>query len=63
MARAAYADTNIVLMDDPLSALDGNVKKKVFQNLIMGMFANKTRILVTHAIDFLKQSDRILIMS
>jgi len=31
LARAVYANTQIVLMDDPISALDANVRKKVFQ--------------------------------
>jgi ATP-binding cassette subfamily C (CFTR/MRP) protein 1 len=30
LARAVYADRDILLMDDPLSALDANVKKNVF---------------------------------
>ena len=48
-------------MDDPISALDANVKKKIFKNVIMKELKGKTRILVTHAIDFLAFSDRILI--
>jgi ABC-type nitrate/sulfonate/bicarbonate transport system ATPase subunit len=40
-------------MDDPMSALDANVKKKIFTNVFMNKFKNKTRVLVTHAIDFL----------
>lgn len=49
-------------MDDPISALDANVRKSIFANVIMGIFSNKTRILVTHAVDFLNLSDRIMIM-
>lgn len=62
LARAAYADRSIILMDDPISALDANVKKKIFQNLFMDLFESKTRVLVTHALDFLHLSDRIIIM-
>ena len=62
MARAVYSQKDIVLMDDPISALDANVRKKIFQNVIMKQFLGKTRILVTHAIDFLKLTDRIIIM-
>lgn len=49
-------------MDDPISALDGNVKQAIFKNVIMKQFEGKTRILVTHAVDFLHLSERILIM-
>lgn len=30
LARAVYADHDLVLLDDPISALDANVKKKIF---------------------------------
>ena len=33
LARAVYADRDILLMDDPISALDANVKKNVFQQV------------------------------
>ena len=49
-------------MDDPLAALDANVKKKIFVNLFLKKLKHKTRILVTHAIDFLHLADRIIIL-
>jgi len=30
LARAVYADKDILLMDDPISALDANVRKNIF---------------------------------
>ena len=50
-------------MDDPLAALDANVKKKIFVNLIMKKLKHTTRILITHSIDFLHLADRILIIN
>lgn len=50
LARAVYSDADIMLMDDPLSALDANVRKKIFLNCLLEKFKNKTRILVTHAL-------------
>ena len=47
-------------MDDPLSALDANVKKKIFKKVFMEKLSNKTRVLVTHAIDFLHFADSII---
>jgi ABC-type bacteriocin/lantibiotic exporter with double-glycine peptidase domain len=33
LARAIYANKDIILMDDPMSALDAHVKKLVFKNV------------------------------
>jgi ABC-type bacteriocin/lantibiotic exporter with double-glycine peptidase domain len=63
LARAVYADTDILLMDDPISALDADVRKKVFKQVFQGICKNKTRVLVTHAVDFLKLADKIAIMN
>jgi ABC-type proline/glycine betaine transport system ATPase subunit len=62
LARAVYSDRDLILMDDPISALDANVKKKIFKNVFMRKFAKKTRILVTHAIDFLHLVDQIILI-
>ena len=62
LARAVYSDRSIMLMDDPISALDANVKKKIFKNVFLTKFANKTRILVTHAVDFLHLVDTIILL-
>jgi ABC-type multidrug transport system fused ATPase/permease subunit len=34
LSRAVYADLDIYVMDDPLSALDANVGKYIFDNVI-----------------------------
>lgn len=64
LARAVYANTDIYLLDDPLSAVDAHVGKHIFDNVIgpKGILAGKTRILVTHGISFLPQVDEILVM-
>jgi ATP-binding cassette subfamily C (CFTR/MRP) protein 10 len=62
LARAVYADKDIYLMDDPISALDASVRQKIIENVIFGRLQNKTRILVTHAIDFLHLADKLFIM-
>lgn len=51
-----------MLMDDPISALDANVKKKIFKQVFMRKFAGKTRVLVTHAVDFLHLVDTIILL-
>ncbi|KAG1781565.1 ABC transporter [Suillus placidus] len=58
ICRAIYCDTDIQIFDDPLSALDAHVGKAVFQN-VLKKNADKTRILVTHALHFLPEVDYI----
>ena len=62
LARAVYADKQLILMDDPISALDANVKKKIFRQVFMKKLADKTRVLVTHAVDFLHLCDSIILL-
>ena len=62
IARAVYANADILLMDDPLSALDAHVKRKIFDDVWLKELANKTRILVTHSIEFLDRVDRVIVM-
>ncbi|KXN89182.1 Multidrug resistance-associated protein 1 [Leucoagaricus sp. SymC.cos] len=63
LARAAYADADIVLLDDPLSAVDAYVGKAILENcLTNGPLAKKTRILVTHALHVLDKTDYIYVM-
>ncbi|XP_031698824.1 canalicular multispecific organic anion transporter 2 isoform X1 [Anarrhichthys ocellatus] len=64
LARALYSDTDVYLLDDPLSAVDAHVAKHIFDNLIgpEGVLKGKTRILVTHGISFLPQVDNIMVM-
>lgn len=62
LARAVYANKDMILMDDPISALDANVKKKIFENVFLGELKDKTRILITHAIDFLHLVDSIVLL-
>lgn len=63
LARAVYSDSDIILMDDPIAALDANVRKLVFRQVLEGICKKKTRLLVTHAVDFLHLCDRIIVMS
>ncbi len=61
LARAAYADADIYLLDDPLSALDSRVGAQVFDDLILGVLGEKTRILVSHRLEFVDAADRVLV--
>ena len=39
LARAVYADPDVILMDDPLSAVDANVGQHLFDKLVL-LFPN-----------------------
>ena len=48
MARAVYSDADIVLLDDPLSAVDPKVAENIFFECIRDVLREKIVILVTH---------------
>ncbi|KAL1416973.1 hypothetical protein MTO96_027271 [Rhipicephalus appendiculatus] len=64
LARAAYHQCSIYVLDDPLSALDPHVGSKVFKKLLgkSGMLKDKTRLLVTNQGHLLKHADQLFLM-
>ncbi|KAL1964629.1 hypothetical protein VTN77DRAFT_6803 [Rasamsonia byssochlamydoides] len=62
IARAIYFDADIVLMDDPLSAVDAHVGRHIMDNAICGLLKDKCRILATHQLHVLSRCDRIILM-
>ena len=61
LTREVLRGGEIVLMDEPTSALDIRVSLKI-QDTMDSVFADKTRILITHDLDFAKKYSRILVM-
>ena len=67
LARVAYSQPDVAILDDPLSALDAGTGKRVFEKLFKpsgddGLFANTAVVLVTHASHFLNRVDSILVL-
>ncbi|KAF9981243.1 hypothetical protein BGZ75_007515 [Mortierella antarctica] len=64
LARAAYQDADVYLLDDPLSAVDAHVDHHLWQHLIgpSGLLNNKTRVLVTHGVHHLEYVDHIVVI-
>lgn len=62
LARAVYSETEIYLLDDPLSAVDAHVGKHMFEECIAKYLKGKTRILVTHQLQYLQAVDRIIVL-
>lgn len=64
LARAVYSQSDIYLLDDPLSAVDAHVGKHIFNKVIgpIGILKGRTRLLVTHGITMLPSVDRIYVL-
>uniref|UniRef100_A0A665V6E5 ATP-binding cassette sub-family C member 5 n=1 Tax=Echeneis naucrates TaxID=173247 RepID=A0A665V6E5_ECHNA len=62
LARAVYSNKDIVLLDDPLSAVDAHVGKHIFEECIKKELQGKSIILVTHQLQYLEYCDDILVM-
>lgn len=62
IARAIYFNADIILMDDPLSAVDAHVGRHIMDNAICGLLKDKCRILATHQLHVLNRCDRIIWM-
>ncbi|KAJ3656120.1 hypothetical protein Zmor_015218 [Zophobas morio] len=63
LARAVYKDADIYLLDDPLSAVDANVGKQIFNNCITGYLKDKCTVLVTHQTQYLASVDKIYLLT
>ncbi|XP_022432636.1 multidrug resistance-associated protein 4 isoform X3 [Delphinapterus leucas] len=62
LARAVYQDADIYLLDDPLSAVDAEVSRHLFELCICQALYQKITILVTHQLQYLKAASQILIL-
>jgi ATP-binding cassette, subfamily C (CFTR/MRP), member 1 len=63
IARAIYFNADIILMDDPLSAVDAHVGRHIMDEAICGIMKDKCRILATHQLHVLNRCDRIIWMN
>ncbi|ELP94857.1 canalicular multispecific organic anion transporter, putative [Entamoeba invadens IP1] len=62
IARALYNAKDIVIFDDPLSAVDFQVGSYIFENAMEKHLANTTRIIVTNQTYFIDKADRIIVI-
>ncbi|KAH3682616.1 hypothetical protein WICPIJ_006405, partial [Wickerhamomyces pijperi] len=62
LARAVYADRDIILLDDVLSAVDARVGKHIMSECINGILSSKTRLLATHQLSLIDSADRVVIL-
>ncbi|GMF19704.1 unnamed protein product [Phytophthora fragariaefolia] len=64
VARALYRhSSDILILDDPLSAVDPHVAHAIFEECILGLARFKTRVLVVNShYDLLAHADKIIVM-
>lgn len=60
LGRCFLQDPELVLLDDPLSAVDVHTEKFLVEELILNAWKNKTVIIATHRLEILKECDRII---
>lgn len=62
MVRAVVMNPEIILLDDPFSALDVKTETAIANQLLFGHWSDKTRICVTHRLNSLAKFDNILFL-
>ncbi|XP_039621912.1 multidrug resistance-associated protein 5-like isoform X1 [Polypterus senegalus] len=62
LARAVYSSQSLLLLDDPLSAVDIHVGAQLFYNVIRAATKEKTVLFVTHQIEYLVDCDEVIFM-
>uniref|UniRef100_A0A6B2KWS5 ABC transmembrane type-1 domain-containing protein n=1 Tax=Arcella intermedia TaxID=1963864 RepID=A0A6B2KWS5_9EUKA len=60
LARAIYANRDIYLLDDPLSAVDRHVGNNLFHKCIRGLLREKLVFFVTNQLQYLDRCDKIM---
>ena len=59
LARCFASKPDVMLLDEPLSSLDGVIKNEIISNLLNMPI---TRIIITHDLSLVKACDNILVM-
>ena len=62
LARAVYADADLYLLDDPLSAVDFKVGQHIFDKCVSGLLGDKTRVLTSHQEQHMKEADEVIVL-
>lgn len=63
LARVAYADPDLILLDDPLSAVDPDMEDHLAEQLIWGKWRDKTILMASHRLAHLPKFDEVLFLT
>ncbi|PFX21044.1 Multidrug resistance-associated protein 4 [Stylophora pistillata] len=62
LARAVYADADVYVLDDPLSAVDFKVGQHIFEKCVKELLGDKTRMMTSHHEDHMKDADEVIVL-
>ena len=60
--RAIYRKADVYILDDPLSAVDTVVGRRLFQTCMSGVLKNSVVVLVTHHLQYAQLADAMLVI-
>jgi len=61
LARAFYRDANMIILDEPTSAIDAKAEYDIFNN-IFEHYQHKTALIVSHRFSTVRRADRIIVI-
>ena len=62
LARAVYAEGDIYLLDDPLSAVDFKVGQHIFNKCIKDLLGDKIVLLASHQQQHMENADQVIVL-
>ena len=62
LARAVYADVDLYLLDDPLSAVDFKVGQQIFEKCLKGLLGHKTLVITSHQEQHMQEADNVIML-
>ena len=63
LARAVYADGDLYLLDDPLSAVDFKVGQHIFEKCMKDLLGNKVVLLSSHHQQHMKNAGQVIVLN
>ena len=62
ISRAFYRQANILILDEPTSAIDAKAEYEIFNN-IFDHYKNKSALIVSHRFSTVRRADRIVVLN
>ena len=63
LARALYSESDLLLLDDPFSAVDAKVGMKMYEGLLKNVVGKRTVILITHQTQYITKCDFVVVLA